>query len=386
MSIYLLPHLSDVVLEQELARFDSTECGAMAMVLARIAEIDSRRLYLRAAYPSMRAYCVQKLNKTEDWAGKRITAARVALRFPEVFEFVADGRLHITGVCQLAPHLTAGNVSDLLRAATGKTKAEIEQVIAARYPRTELMELVLVIPAASGADAEAATTQTTVQGERRLSAGPPVAATTCAEAPLKMMESGAATPNSPEALVTAQADPVGRTVPASKVAPIAQDRYALQVTVGQETYDLLTHARELLGHQVPNGNLAQVFHLALESLVGSLEKRKFAATARPQPTPRPSTTPRTIPAHVRRAVWKRDRGQCTFTSETGHRCTERTLLEFDHVVEVARGGTASAERIRLRCRAHNQYTAECTFGVEFMARKREEARNAVTARGRTANA
>jgi hypothetical protein len=43
------------------------------------------------------------------------------------------------------------------------------------------------------------------------------------------------------------------------------------------------------------------------------------------------------------------------------------------VLEVARGGTASVDGIRLRCRAHNQFTAECTFGAGFMREKRERA-------------
>ena len=73
---------------------------------------------------------------------------------------------------------------------------------------------------------------------------------------------------------------------------------------------------------------------------------------------------------MKRAVWERDQGQCTFVSETGHRCESRKRLEFDHVVEVARGGEATVEGIRLRCRAHNQYTAERTFGAEFMRHKR----------------
>jgi hypothetical protein len=50
------------------------------------------------------------------------------------------------------------------------------------------------------------------------------------------------------------------------------------------------------------------------------------------------------------------------------------LLEFDHVQEVARGGQATVDGLRLRCRTHNQFTAERTFGAEFMARKRAEAR------------
>ena len=34
------------------------------------------------------------------------------------------------------------------------------------------------------------------------------------------------------------------------------------------------------------------------------------------------------------------------------------------------------EGIRLRCRTHNQFEAECTFGVDFMRHKRHEAQRA----------
>ena len=71
-------------------------------------------------------------------------------------------------------------------------------------------------------------------------------------------------------------------------------------------------------------------------------------------------------------------------SETGRRCPARTLLEFDHIDEVARGGQASIGRMRLRCRAHNQYAAERTFGAGFMEHKREETRRAAEGRKRAA--
>ena len=123
-----------------------------------------------------------------------------------------------------------------------------------------------------------------------------------------------------------------------------------------------------------------MFERALSALIGQLEKRKFSATRRPRPSRRPSANPRHIPAQVKRAVWERDGGQCTFVSETGHRCAARTRLEFDHIVEVARGGEATVAGIRLRCRAHNQYGAECAFGAEFMRQKREMTQRAVEAR------
>jgi hypothetical protein len=43
------------------------------------------------------------------------------------------------------------------------------------------------------------------------------------------------------------------------------------------------------------------------------------------------------------------------------RCSERGFLEFHHVVPHAVGGTADAENIQLRCRAHNAFEADLFF-------------------------
>jgi 5-methylcytosine-specific restriction endonuclease McrA len=111
---------------------------------------------------------------------------------------------------------------------------------------------------------------------------------------------------------------------------------------------------------------------ALKLAKTELEKRKFAATDRPGHS-RPGSSPRHIPAAVKREVWERDEGRCTFVSESGRRCEERARLEYDHIEPVARGGEATAENVRLACRSHNQYAAERAFGAEFMERKRREA-------------
>jgi hypothetical protein len=77
---------------------------------------------------------------------------------------------------------------------------------------------------------------------------------------------------------------------------------------------------------------------------------------------------------VKREVARRDGDQCTFVSESGHRCEERGYMEFDHVIPVARGGRSTVENVRLRCHAHNQHAADGVFGKGFMDEKREEAR------------
>jgi hypothetical protein len=137
---------------------------------------------------------------------------------------------------------------------------------------------------------------------------------------------------------------------------------------------MLTHAQSLLSHQVPSGDMGQVLRKLLEIAIPRLEKRKFGAGSKPRARQQASTNPRRIPEHVKEAVWNRDGGQCTFRSQAGKRCPARRMLEFDHELEVARGGTSTVENIRLRCRAHNQYTAEQRFGAGFMHEKREVAR------------
>ena len=156
--------------------------------------------------------------------------------------------------------------------------------------------------------------------------------------------------------------------------PLAPQRYAYQCTLDQEEYDPMQRARELMGHQSPAGDRPPVLKSALRLLVAHLEKQKYAATDCPRPS-KPGTSPRHIPAAVKRAVAARDGGRCAFVSEAGQRCTARHTLEFDHIQPVARGGQATVENVRLVCRGHNQYAAEQEFGVEFMESKRAEARH-----------
>ena len=357
MHPYSLSHVGDEALLHDLRALVARERVTTAQLLAHIAEVDARRLYLPAGFPSMRAYCVGELRLSEDAAYKRIQAARAARQFPAIFTALADGRLHLTGLGLLAPHLTPENATELLSAAVNKTKSDIEQLLAQRFPRTELMALVQAIPAS---------------------------------APSRQLAPAQVEPDAPERveacavqLAPAQvATPVARP----RVEPIASERFAVQFMISKGTHDKLRYAQGLLSHRLPTGDLAEVFDRALDTLIGQLEKQKFAATSRPRLRSRQSSNPRHIPAYVRRAVWKRDQGQCTFVSEQGRRCTSRNLLEYDHIEPVARGGLATVEGLRLRCRAHNQYEAERAFGAGFMNEKREEARRASEARRRAAEA
>ncbi|TMQ63981.1 MAG: hypothetical protein E6K78_10045 [Candidatus Eisenbacteria bacterium] len=106
MNPYALSHVSDGALLRGLTALVARERAATATLLAHLAEVDARRLYLPAAYPSMYAYCLGELHLSEEAAFKRIHAARAARRFPAIFAALAEGRLHLSAVVMLAPHLT----------------------------------------------------------------------------------------------------------------------------------------------------------------------------------------------------------------------------------------------------------------------------------------
>ena len=149
MSCYSLAHLSDHALLRDLAALLTRDRNTTAALLAHIAEVDARQLYLPAAYPSMFAYCVGELRLSEDAASNRIRAGRTARQFPVIFEALADGRLHLGAVLLLTPYLTLETAEGLLAAATDKSKAEIEQLLAERFPRSGVLAWVEAIPASS---------------------------------------------------------------------------------------------------------------------------------------------------------------------------------------------------------------------------------------------
>src|SRR6266850_6872320 len=139
MKSYALDHLADPILLHEFRVLLAREAETTADLLARLAEIDARKLYLPAGYPSMFEYCVGEFRLPRQVALKRIRVARTARRFPGIFPALADGRLNPSAVILLAPYLTEQTSEELLAAAANKTNDEIDQLLAERFPRTGVL-------------------------------------------------------------------------------------------------------------------------------------------------------------------------------------------------------------------------------------------------------
>jgi 5-methylcytosine-specific restriction endonuclease McrA len=166
--------------------------------------------------------------------------------------------------------------------------------------------------------------------------------------------------------------------PPEVVKPLTTELRRLNVTVSAEFIDELEQVRVALSHKCPDGNFEQVVREAFKLVLERDRKRK-ALTDRPRALtdPRaqseaPGANDRYVPAAVKRAVWERDQGRCTWPMGDGKRCGSTHRLEFDHNLEVALGGKPTIGNMRLLCKGHNLMKAEQHLGRAFMARFRKD--------------
>jgi hypothetical protein len=308
-----LAHLSNDEVMAQLKSICSEGNRVLARLIVVLIEVEARRMHLEAACPSMFDFCVRKLGMSEGEAFRRLNAARLVARFPEILGQIERGEIHLSALQLLAKHLTPDNVAALTSAAAGKTKAEVQALIAERAPSSDVLPIIRTVPATE----------------------PVSARTEDVEEPQR-----------------------------ARVAPLSATRHELRLTISAEQREKLERARDLMMHANPRGDLAAVLERGLDLLLAKLEKERLGKAVRPRAR---SASKRTSRA-VRREVFARDGSQCTYVSESGERCPARSLLELDHVEARALGGRDDATNLRVRCRAHNRLHAERVFGKERVAR------------------
>jgi hypothetical protein len=260
--------------------------------------------------------------------------------FPEILARLVDGSLTVTSVRLLARYLTADNQRELLTGASRRSKREVEELIARRFPKADTPSSVRKVPEQT----------------------PP---------PVAVAPEGSQVPRD-ASLASAEAAEPRPIVSTHRpvVKPLAADRYEIRFTASTETRDKLKVAQDLLRHAIPSGDVAAIFDRALSALIEAHSRRKMAVVRTP-PRAFPITAgdgpvkgTRHVAAQVRRAVRGRDGGRCAFLATNGHRCSERAFLEYHHVVPYAAGGEATVANIQLRCRAHNGHEAAVFFGTD----------------------
>jgi HNH endonuclease len=344
---YRLGGLGNDELLAALAGLVRREHEVMSDLLAHLAELDERRLYLELGFSSLFAYCTEALGFCKSAAGRRIAVARVCRRYPEAFARVARGELQLLVLSLLAPHLNSENAAELFDACSRKSCEQVEQFLAARFPKPDVRDLIRRLPAraevapdgGSAGDATQLACTSTQSNSPRVAA-PPV-------------------------------PPTQSPIPAQrKLEPLSPDRFGVHFTADAEFRELLEEVRALASHREAVGNLLRLMKRGLEAYRRELQKQRFGVGRKPRRLQRGAvgeskshTRTRHVPTAVSREVYLRDEGRCTFCSKHGRRCGARRFLQLDHVTPWAVEGQSSVENLRLRCRAHNLHAARLYFGA-----------------------
>ena len=384
MTFLTLYDVPDAVLSRQLHALVALKRMTNARLLAHLAEFDRRRLYAPAGYPSMFAYCIERLGFSEGGAYIRIEVARKSREFPQLLCALADGRIHLTGVRLLLPHLLPENVETLIETAAHRTRRDIEIQLARLFPRVEPLRLDEGVSAMRPVQLDPGRVEASQLDSSRVEA----AQLDPGRVETSQLDSGRVETSQLDSgrVETRQLDS-GRVEAAQldpgRVEPITGQRFSITVTVSSTCHEKLRRAQALLRHAVPRAEIEEVLERALDALLDRLARKKHAATRKPQLPRRRTDVARSIPAWIKRAVWERDGGRCTFVGANGHRCKATEFLEFDHVTPVAKGGKATVDNLRLRCRTHNRLEAVRQFGEKFMQRKEGRPKDPGPLRGTT---
>jgi hypothetical protein len=399
--VHSLAHVDDQELLRNTRRLVGKSNQLFAALLLHLAEVEARGLHRKRLCASLYTYCIYELRFSEDAAARRSSAARLVKQFPLLFDAIANGELHLTGLLMLGPHLTPENHVEVLGRAKFRTKKELAKLVRELSPLPPVPDLIEPLRP------EAAPLATTRPSWEHFASSfePPVRELRPGERPREWANDGDAVageamgtpppPSEPELLPVAPAELPSITGP---------QKYQMQFTTSEEHVKLVERAKALLARERPGVALGEVHLEAMKLLVAALEKRKFAMTDRPrkparalQPieeagksagssakepageTGQSALTPRQrgryVPAAERREVFQRDGGRCSYVDSNGGRCRETRYLELHHTKPFAQGGANLASNLTLRCAAHNALAAEEDFGRELIEQKRAHARH-----------
>ena len=351
----VLSCISEEKLRRRLHALAWGEKQTLVGFLRHLDEFDQRRAYAPLGYPSLFQYCVREMAFSEDEAYLRIQAARLSRKYPEVLVMLGRGEMHLSGLAKLAPHLTPMNARKLLEDARGRSKREIERIIAGLGTVSPRKDDIRFLPPAPS-------------GPKLQEEGP--------QAPLALGSDGdfGAQGVASSPAPSAGDGPSGVAYSVQLPMEPAERLARISFTASERLIRKIQRVRILLSHKHPAGRLEQLCEDAFDALLARRdpERRVAVSPSRAADIPSAKKRSRRISRRLKDLVWHRDGGRCVFVGSAGNRCPATEWLEFDHVRPFALGGSSEdPSNIRLLCRTHNTHAARQIFGPGPWSRKAE---------------
>jgi hypothetical protein len=214
------------------------------------------------ATPPLFTYCTAALHLAEHAADNRIEVARASREFPAILDLLVDGSLNLATAGRLAPHLRPDNFDAVVAMARGKSKREVEVLVARLAPRPDVPSSVRrlpdpVPPMARAAVAVSSHETVAISPDQEPNTTPPQP-DACAPPLLPGAPVAGTSGNGTAATLDTPPFPregfVGRPAGRPVVAPLAPARYRVQFTIGEETHRKLRRVQDLLRREIPDGD------------------------------------------------------------------------------------------------------------------------------------
>ncbi|MCB0340011.1 MAG: HNH endonuclease, partial [Bdellovibrionales bacterium] len=309
-----LENLSKHELVKTIGALRQRERECIADLVLYLSELDRRKLYRESGCNSLYAFCREILNYSEGSSYRRVQAARVIQFMPEVYQKLKAGELSLCALAELKPVLKGPENQELISKAEGKSKKEVQELIAPyKAPERRKREKIK-------AKAVQSSTVST---------------------PMFKQDKG--------------------------FTSTVEVNYSLELQADNEFMELYARVKAIMpGYQ---SEMIEVLRRALQEyeLRHSPKERqkrrehrraKKLADAKPANQDNIQSKAHHIPQEIRDQVYIRDGGRCSYTSPCGKRCGCRAGLEVDHIKPKALGGNETLLNLRLLCKPHNLMMAE----------------------------
>jgi hypothetical protein len=298
--------LSNIELEATLKTLALNERKLLHAILEHIKEVDTRRLYLERAYPSMYEYLVSELNYSGSAAMRRLEAARLLKVIPSMSEKIQDGSLNLS------------QIGELSKAIKEKEKSDGMQV--SPLQKNELVKMI------SG--------KTTQETQRDLAQA--------LDIQIKQHD---------------------------RKRTQQDESVRLEVTISKELYDKLIKCRDLASHQIAKDSDSSSFAAVFEILANSYLKKwmpkessEKAATAHNLSTKGKSLVGKNKVEKINKSLTQKTRVEilardkcCQYRDpRTGKQCGSTYLNQTDHKISQWAGGNHAKVNLQTLCAGHNQ--------------------------------
>ena len=338
--------LSNDFLLNQTRTLVSEERKLTTRILLHLREIEDRRLFAQRGYPSLFEMCVRELGYSEATAQRRISAMRLLRELPEIEKKLESGELKI-GQVSLVQGFLRAEKREQGRAYSLQEKRELISRIEGKSTRETERALAVISPQSAGIkerERAVSATETEIRfiaDERLL-------------AKLKRLQELGAHRLAPGSRYSDLIDWLA-DLGLAKLEPANPSPARNQSLVS--AIPSLAAVNPSSARSNPNSALDH--HVKPTVSVNKNDREDLA----PKRAIKAASHSRYIPIGVKRQVWVRDRGCCTFSdAQTGRRCDSRTLIQIDHIEPFALGGRSDdPANLRLLCFHHNQLEADRWF-------------------------